>query len=58
MVMVVLNPPRLERIDERGKHDSSYNVFHNVVLVESAMPRIVADREELQQRISGLMCLE
>lgn len=47
MVVVVLDAPGLERVDEGSKHEGAHDVLDQVVLVEGAVARIVANHEEL-----------
>lgn len=50
VVLIVLNAPRLERVDKRHEHKSSNNIFHKFIFAERAMPAVMADHEELQER--------
>jgi hypothetical protein len=47
MVVVMLDAPGLERVDQRHEHKGPHNVLNQVVLVEGAVPSIMANNKEL-----------
>mmetsp|Transcript_52145 Transcript_52145/g.113747 ORF Transcript_52145/g.113747 Transcript_52145/m.113747 type:complete len:340 (+) Transcript_52145:440-1459(+) len=46
VVVVVLDAPRLEGVDQRSKHQGANNVLNQVVLVERAVASIMANHKE------------
>ena len=53
VVVVVLDAPGLKGEDERHEHDRAHDVLHQVVLVERAVPRVVAHDKPLEGREEG-----
>ena len=49
VVVVVLDAPGLEGVDERREHEGPHDVLQQLVLAEAAVPTVVPDHEELQQ---------
>ncbi len=49
MVVVVLDPPGLKRIYERGKHECAHDVLCQLVLAECTVPTVMPNHKELQQ---------
>ena len=47
MVVVVLDAPGLERVDEGHEHESAHDVLHQLVLAEAAVPAVVPDHKHL-----------
>lgn len=45
MVLVVLDAPRVEWVDKRGKHDCADNVFQELVFGEGAVAAVVANNK-------------
>lgn len=52
VVVVVLDAPGLEGVDEGHEHERAHNVLHQVVLVEGAVRALVANHKPLQRAIS------
>lgn len=50
VVVVVLDPPWLEGVDQRHEEQGAHDVLYQVVLVEAAVASIVANDEPLQSR--------
>ena len=50
VVVVVTDAPGLERVGKRHEHEMAPNVLYQVVLVEAAVPRVVADHKKLGGR--------
>ncbi len=50
VVVVVLDPPRLEGVDERREGHRAHDVLQQLVLAEAAMPAVVTDHEPLHGR--------
>lgn len=48
MVLVVLDTPRFERINERHETDGSNDIFKQFVFAERAMPAVVPNNKELR----------
>jgi len=48
VVVVVLDAPRLEGVDERHEHERAHDVLHQLVLAEAAVPGVVPDHEQLR----------
>jgi hypothetical protein len=49
VMVVVLDAPGLERVDEGHEHESAHNVLHQLVLAEAAVPAVMAHHKELRQ---------
>ena len=49
MVVVVLDPPRLKRIDERRERQRAHDVLQQLVLAEAAVPAVVAHDKPLHR---------
>jgi hypothetical protein len=49
VVVVVLDAPGLEGVDEGRKHERPHDILQQLVLAEAAVPAVVANHEELQQ---------
>jgi len=47
VVVVVLDPPRLEGVDERRERQRPHDVLQQLVLAEAAVPGVVAHHEPL-----------
>ena len=50
VVLIVLDAPRLEGVDERHEHDCAYYVFQKLVLAESSMTAVMSHHKHLHQR--------
>lgn len=50
VVVVVLDAPGLEGVDEGRKHQGAHDVLHQVVLVEAAVAAVVANHKPLHSR--------
>mmetsp|Transcript_3393 Transcript_3393/g.9938 ORF Transcript_3393/g.9938 Transcript_3393/m.9938 type:complete len:432 (-) Transcript_3393:50-1345(-) len=46
VVLVVLDPPRVERVDEWHEHEGSHDVLHELVLGEGPVPTVVPNHKE------------
>lgn len=49
VVVVVLDAPRLEGVDEGRKHEGAHDVLEQLVLAEGPVPGIVSNHKELHQ---------
>ncbi len=52
VVVVVLDAPGLEGVDQWREHDCTHNVLYQVILAEAAVAAVVAHDEPLQGRHS------
>ena len=52
VVVVVLNPPRLEGVHQRREHDGAYDVLQQLVLTEAAVTAVVSHHEELRGTVN------
>ena len=52
VVVVVLDPPRLEGVHQRREHERAHNVLQQLVLAEAAVPAVVPHHEELRSVLS------
>ncbi len=48
MVVVVLDPPWLEGVYERRKHEGAHNVFSQLVLTKGTVTTVMAYHKELR----------
>lgn len=55
MVVIVLDPPWLEGVDERHEHQCADHVFHQLVLAEAAVPTVMPDHKQLHAQVLPLM---
>ena len=49
MVVVVLDPPRLERVYERHERQCTHDVLNELILAEGSVPAVMANHKPLQE---------
>lgn len=54
MMDVVLDPPGLKGVYERGKHEGAHNVLYQLVLAEGTVPAIMPHHKELHTTHSAI----
>ena len=56
MMDVVLDPPGLEGVYERGKHKGAHNVLYQLVLAEGTVPTVMPHHKKLHIPNSPYSC--
>ena len=51
-MVVVLNSPGVEGVDERHEHERAHNVFHKLVLAEAAVAAVMSHHKQLQGTVT------